>query len=823
MLQALWPDFMSIDEVLQCIAPAKNPNFFGVYEHFVTRVLPGSLEPAQLRPAYNWVSGQASAFQLTGMQCALIDALLLKGLTYVDDEALRNDLARAVYSRLRLDDGILGRHGGSEFLQALAKDDQTRRKLLSAIVPLLTVGDLQNFWPGCSGGELVTNHDFDWLVGVYQNTVRQEERHTLAHLIGGAWDRQDVEAFERIYSICERDAVCSEVLGPYFRAVDLDSEAARRLREYSRRRNQPETEGKPGPDPRQRIVELLDRCECGDIDGWWHLNLVMTMEQACYGNEIEPDLRKLPGWKSADAQTRIRIVGAAKTYVLQGDPQNERWIGTNTFFRPAAAGYRGLRLLREEEPHLAASLEPAVWAKWAAAVVAYPVMASDAAASDEWVLKTALSNASAAAVRALDKLLDKENERGDVGWILQRLECCESAAVSQLLISKVACGHYKPASVVAIVKFLLKRGHPQGRALADRFVRDGRTDPERLRDAARMACMLIENTGIEGWHVVWSGSEADTGFRKELLLTLASGRRGGLVGQLSVNEVTALYAWMLDNFPPEAYQFPGDVALFRDSLLRHLADRGDFEACEALEKLSSIRKDSGYVKYFVVEARQRALEKTWVPINPEALVQMCADSKKRYVQGPAQLAEVILESLERLDQKLQGTPPSAPFLWDGDRPKDEHALSDFVYIHLDADVRRSGIILNREVQLRRGHGGQPGERTDIHVDAIASEPAQDEITTIRAVIEVKGCWNSGLRTAMRDQLVGRYLADSPHEVGIYLVGWFYCEQWDENDDRKRRCRALSLADARESFSRQAEELSRSGKLVRSYVLNAALR
>jgi hypothetical protein len=76
---------------------------------------------------------------------------------------------------------------------------------------------------------------------------------------------------------------------------------------------------------------------------------------------------------------------------------------------------------------------------------------------------------------------------------------------------------------------------------------------------------------------------------------------------------------------------------------------------------------------------------------------------------------------------------------------------------------------------------------------------------------------------METQLVGRYLKDNRCQYGLYLIGWFNCDKWDESDNRKKDARKISLEEARQKFNLQAAELSQQGVQVRAYVLNAALR
>ena len=147
------------------------------------------------------------------------------------------------------------------------------------------------------------------------------------------------------------------------------------------------------------------------------------------------------------------------------------------------------------------------------------------------------------------------------------------------------------------------------------------------------------------------------------------------------------------------------------------------------------------------------------------------------------MLEVLIESLCRLEAKLQGKTPSSRDIWDQAgkkyRPIGENDFSDYIKRFLDDDLTGKAVIVNREVRIHRG------ERTDIHVDAISQAQNGKSYDTITAVIEVKGCWHTELFRAMKTQLVGKYLKDSHSQHhGLYLVGWFNCENWDDEYYRK---------------------------------------
>jgi hypothetical protein len=132
--------------------------------------------------------------------------------------------------------------------------------------------------------------------------------------------------------------------------------------------------------------------------------------------------------------------------------------------------------------------------------------------------------------------------------------------------------------------------------------------------------------------------------------------------------------------------------------------------------------------------------------------------------------------------------------------------------------------VNREVETRHGYGQDQGEQTVIHVGAVRRGPGGEVYDSVTAIIETKGCWNRELYQAMRTQLVTRYLQDNRTQHGLYLVGWFNCNQWDSADARKKRAPKLGTAEAQHQFDAQAAELSsQQGVHVKAFILNTALR
>jgi hypothetical protein len=74
---------------------------------------------------------------------------------------------------------------------------------------------------------------------------------------------------------------------------------------------------------------------------------------------------------------------------------------------------------------------------------------------------------------------------------------------------------------------------------------------------------------------------------------------------------------------------------------------------------------------------------------------------------------------------------------------------------------------------------------------------------------------------MRAQLKEQYLKNNHCQHGLYLVGWFNCDQWDEQDYRKAETPRLRLEEAKEKFSAQAESLSLDGVHIEAFILDTS--
>ncbi|MCU0543877.1 MAG: hypothetical protein MUE44_17140 [Oscillatoriaceae cyanobacterium Prado104] len=422
--------------------------------------------------------------------------------------------------------------------------------------------------------------------------------------------------------------------------------------------------------------------------------------------------------------------------------------------------------------------------------------------------------------------------------------------LADLIIGRVTDENLNSGMLEILLTDLFKHDVGRAKEIAKSFLTEKVPEYGRERDKAIVvACLLANYPDNSSWSVLWSAVQQDREFGREVLESIAfqSAHHGQIEQKIKEDYLAELYIFLTQQYPeikrPEhetqelrgiEAQILGEfdaVRMWKDYIPQRLQARGTPEACHALRKMiRKLPEQKDQLQPTLLEAESLARRNTWKPPKPEELLQIVLDQSKHLVQDGHQLLHVLIESLKRLELELQGETAACRDLWDKDKgkdnlftPIDENAFSDYVKRFLERDLKSKGIIVNREVELRRSYGGSPGERTDIHVDAVLKHPNGDTYDSITVIVEVKGCWHSEIQTAMQSQLVERYLADNVCPYGLYLVGWFNCQQWDNEDSRKKQVPKKTLDEARIQFDEQAQRLTSPASIVRAYVLNAALR
>lgn len=843
-LRVLWPAHMKVEELFAAITSIKRGNYIGAYWMFLSHELVPKLKPSDLPIAIKWVAQRETPQNSTHCPEKLIDSIMLKAWEELDSSGVLETFAKTVFSRLKHHDKIVGSHTEPAFRTILSNEDNKRHKILEAILPLISDIEKDTVCLIYSSTPIVLSKDVIWMLERLQEEKSKEIQLIWAKLINRTFDWRETGQLDAIIYASQRNPILAEVFSWLLKPIELNSPEATKMKadylETQKWLKRDKERPLLSPPPAERIAELLNEYESGNSSAWSHLNIEMTLEpdSQYYGDLLESDLTVLPGWKNADTVTRARIVESAKIYILEQDPKTHEWLGTNIIHHLAFAGYRALQLLLHELPGFISTIPTDIWKKWAPIILAYP---TSSGVVDEEIhhnlVKLSYQYAPDEIIQTLMVMIDKENKEHDRVYITRKVECCWDTRLANALLVKIKDENLKPESMGCLLGDLLGHGVTEAKTFAESLISLTATSSEIERFKAIVAAReLMLRAEDAGWSAVWPAIQQDIEFGRKVIESLSheSDAFPTNAGKLvSENQLADLYIWIVHQYPhaedPKhngAYWVgPRDsVTDFRDSLLQYLKQRGTPKACEAIQQIINKFPELNWLKWVLQEAHDITRRQTWIPPKPGEILKMAGNQSIRLIQNGDQLLEVLIESLKLFEKKLQGETPAAIDLWNETKenrknvytPKDENRFSDSVKRYLDEYLKERGIIVNREVEIRRG------EKTDIRVDAVMRKQNKEVYDSITVIIEAKGCWHPDLNHEMKTQLVDRYLKDNRCQHGLYLIGLFNCNQWDDEDYRKHRSPKISIDEARKQFDEQAAGLSQQNIKIKAFVINTSL-
>lgn len=844
-LDALWPNNITAEELFDVLGPPKRDNFFGAYNSFISFNLVKNLKICDLPVALRWVTKQAERHRLNHSIEKLVYSIMYKAWENLESNRIIEPFTHAVIARLKCYDDF-NYHSISEkfsLRDKVIKDDSKRRKVIKKIIDILP--DTKKVIQLASShlNPFVLNKDVIWMIDQINISDSKEKQLILASLIEYNFDIHDFEQVNKILECCMQNIILAEQLKHFIEPIALGSPQAKALKERhekyksitDRDKNNPSLD----PPPRVIIEKYLKECESGKIESWWLLNYEMTLKEDSryYGDEREYDLTKLPGWEAADEKTKLRIITSAKEYVLKQDCKKGEWLGKNIFCRPAVAGYRALLLILKFEPEFINELTEKIWNQWAPIVLE---CFSDSDLEDEKLgnrlLFLAYKNSPKEIINTLNIIIDKENRENNHIWITTKIKELWDNKIEEALLVKLKSGTLKPEAFGILIGELLEHDVPEAREIALTIVTDYSTGMD--DKAIVVTKQIMIHAKDSEWETIWPIIKKYPDFGRAVVEGYSHFNRNfqGILDLLSEVELSELFIWLVQQYPlnennkegRKRFVSPSDSASYlKDHVLSRLTTMGTYRACEEIRRIMQHFTEMRWLNYNLLEGLENARRKTWTPLTPMDLIKLINIPENQMIQNGDQLLDVLLDSLGKLEKEFQGETPSAIDLWNNVKgkytPKDEGAFSNYIKRYLDKDIAERGIIVNREVEIRRGEGTGKGERTDIHINAITKKTINDSYDKITVIIEAKGCWHKELDTNMNDQLLERYLKDNQCNHGLYLIGWFNCVQWDDEDYRKSDSPKMSLSDFRLKFKKQADELSVNGDKIKSFVLNCSLR
>jgi len=867
-LRAVWPAHVTAEELFAVLTPPRRHNFIGAYRDFLFSQVAPHLHRADLPVAIQWVAQhppRTTMQGLTGEFKPLTDAIIHQALEHLDEPGVLAAVAQLMLSRLLQSGLIFGLTPDEHEAARWLDNDEARHRLLEAVLPLLTQHTNDSIIWLVARPPLLLPRDLPWLIASLADTREETTQQLVARLIGRLIESSDPIQVQTALETSEHLSFLADEAAWIFRSVALDSSEANQMRQAWREHQQaklPRTPDQPPPPPPSLSLEpievFLNAFEQGEYEAWFSLTqCLMNRPDGEEPSNIQADLTAYGAWHTFEKPLQARIIEAAKQYLWQESPTSHVWpdlddIHYDTF---ALAGYQALYLVFQKQPDFLSTLPKEAWKRLCPAMLTSSLYLPDAPGEESnrmvhhSLVMTAHYYALDELIAGIIRLLERSqwNCTSFYWTLLNSVEEVWSPPLAEALFAKASDRTLAPGCVGTLLSILLKHHVETAKEYASTLLAlPLPTDEHERQEALAVALALVRFADDAGWSAIWPVIETDREFGTKLIASIAYWDWNAQ--RLTEEQLADLYLWMAQHYPPvqssphQTGFIAGtvdNVSTWRENLLQQLKERGTKEACRALARivLHTREQERARMQWILLEAQALARRRTWHPYSSANLLEVIANSHVRLIQNVEQLLEAVIESLRRLEATFHDETPAWRDVWDRlplpapetsaatrrrkrraftYRPIDENEFSDYVKRYLQADLGSRGIIANREVVIRSD------ERIDIRIDAIARQRLEEIDEQLSLIIEVKGCWNPELMTAMQEQLVDRYLRDNHCQHGLYLVGWLNCDTWDSQDNRKRRAPRMAIEEAQLLLDDQAVSLSRQ-VTIKALVLNAAIR
>lgn len=860
-LLGLWPSFIDVRRLASLLPSITVPQLFGSFLQFLLFHLPGNLSDDVIPEIFDLLTVLVRKPNDRHYYYRLALVAVLKSLNLVLE---RKDVCTALCSFLLAPSSYgtslrwFSSVGDVEelhqaILARLRSDKLARQAIIAQLSIAFDDANSNVSWLRHEIEGLIDSRDLEWYISQLSHQLSSRQRSFYCSLIAIIAEWDDVNYADKVLTAASLHSDLHAILKHMIDPVEISSAEANQMRLWAINAQSRETVQSKVNENRyaRELRSILESSSQNNHEAWIRICEIMSadVDTGCYDEILNPNVTSSRLWILLDEHDQNLLCDLALRYIKLH--QIEHTVKpVKSISWQSLAMYKAVYLLFNRRSCDFLKIDRDVYDKWIPSAMFYP--AGYGLGDDDMhacIISAAYKDCPDTVLQCFKALLEQEisdirlksiDESGQptntVLLCQNKLSFCWDSDVEKLLMDVIHDNRDIPEIESSLLSFMLKNGSVSAKLYVMTVLETvvPSSDVERFRWIV-CAVMMLSITKQENWDENWRMLCKAPELTKEAFLDYAYEERysgNSLVTQLSESQLATLYIWLVRQFPYDtdpvhkgahAVSARDMIGDYRDNILRALKDRGTVEAVNELERIRTEYPDLQFLSYTLVDARKRAHEFAWKAINPAEIFSILSESRNRLIRSSVDLRDMIVESLDNLSSKLQSHVSPVEFLWNtpSDKkytPKEETALSNYIRNHLESELlppRR--VIINREVAIDcRGH---VGKKVDILIDCLCKVDSRERI---KAVVEVKCCWNRYLMTAMRTQLVEQYMNDPDCLVGVYVVGYYDSNCWDEQHRRMKNCKHKGKADLLEQLQKQAKELSNSNMIIVPYVVDLSL-
>jgi hypothetical protein len=878
-LDACWPDAASAEEMFSVFSQKlQRVRIGGRYDTFIANRFVENLRDEDLFVALEW-SRNSNLWLLDDYPFGELRRRILKrswGLLERTDLELIVPFAQAVLPAIRKGRSTFGDtscYSGEPREDLLGNNLPCRQMLLLTIIELPEYNSLQDSYNLMSSDQwpeqcIARQEDRFWLIEVAMQSTDSENRRKLACLINRFFKFED---FEMRYALVAAVDAVPELVEEFkpkswyyvdpkheeerLRRVALDEARDKQNSNYLYSENLLNEPNAPTTNSAESflcwVIEVASNQQSSPSSGIWE-RLVSDFLNLRIGHPWEElQLSFKESWNQLNPTQIQFLLNSAIEHLRHASASMDSW--------SQLRGYVAFRTLQASDEGLLKTLNLYIWYRWAYIFIeagkfvrGYSTVEED---PHSRLLSIAHRNVPEVLCKAAIKEIDQFLTSGGMSPGFKWLSFIWSAELQEALLVRLNNANSIDPTRQLVTALLENGGAAAQDSVLSVFMKPELSGDPILWKREVIAVELVKKCCTASWEILWPAMQNGKNLALAVVLRLGTLHYAAAIDLPS----DQIVAWIIDmeyrlrSLLTDSPQPSGitkrssdeSVICFdswRRNLISELTKR--FAVAELVQIQSQISDSE--LRSAIVEAKRNCRESNVRNFTPYEIKLLLKDAKRRVITNEVTLLDAAIESLHRLQEKLQnGTPPAVYDLWTeiparffvpaeykafsqllAPIPKGEIRISEYLARYLEQELGGEGVVVSREVEQENQRGYGIGDKTDIEL--VGNDPALSG--NVKCVIEVKGCWEEDLFN-VEHYLLNRYMSKGRYSAGLYIVGWFGCEAWQANRDldesRSKKFRtnqktALTLDEAREHLNDKAIRLSSHGRAIRCLVIDLSL-
>lgn len=794
LIDVLFPGQITVEELMPLLGvrPISENLIGGLWS--AVRRLPERVSAVDLPALLDWLAGQPEADHgFAAPMDKLYTGLVRSAWRQTDDATVRASPANLLVSSPQSSRWLLYQHVGDPV--PWGDGDGARRRALAVAVAQRAGAPS---WYRIVELRLLAPDDASWLLDDLPS-MHVDARAALTLCLSVLLREPTAEIADRVLSL-DPAHPAFESTEPFRQTLRVDSV----LNDPWHSINEHKTAA--DRDKAQRVDQLFEALTAAlgkartDVEAWWSaVNLLSYDENATApAGLFTHDLTQRPGWGMLTAAERRCLLDRGIEYLTSHQPDAGAWGGQKTIesaqVLPDWCGVYLMATLLRQAPEKLEALDERTWLRWIPVIVS----AWESGDASDDALRPALLKAAphaarrAAASGALEHLARLEANQLPLSPRPVYDELAPDLAPD--LIQGLSTGRYTGELAARLLDLLVQHVPSDALPLCRDLVRDA-TSP--------LSAAALEHLAVLDPDMVVDSLPSEPRPLTELVEVLTRLR----MSALDDHRLETAARLLLDAFPYHEDPHPpyrsgrvepvDEIRRVRERVLTELGQR---PLPEVVARLRVGRPATDAMALAQVErsARARRADCAVVDLTPDGLLRLLKRGDHRLVRDDADLVEVVVEALDRLQHSIRHDGAFRD-LWNGtDSPKSEDDISDWVRRELQQRFDRR-LLIDRENQVVRLKQAGIGTRIDLAATApTTTSPAE----LARVLLEAKLVGNAELETSLLQQLDRKYLVPTGLRHGIYLVYWVTPTQrpqrWTREHADVEGLRALLTAQAQES-------------------------